>query len=472
MSGEKSWGGRFGAEGGREAEAFTASLPVDKRLWAEDLAGSRAHARMLGRQGILTPEETAAILRGLDRVEEEIRLGTFPFRLEHEDIHLNVERRLIELVGPVGGKLHTARSRNDQVALDEHLFLQRAVRETDAGLVRLMQVLLDRAEEAGDLLIPGYTHLQRAQPTLLAHHLLAYVFMLERDRERLQEVGRRYRRSPLGAAALAGTSHPIDPLSVAQELGLERLYDNSLDATSSRDHVLEYLFTGAMVMQHLSRLAEEIVLWSSQEFGFVELSDAYCTGSSIMPQKKNPDVAELIRGKTGRVYGHLMAMLTVVKGLPLGYASDLQEDKEALFDTHDTLQACLAMAAGMLATATFRAERLRQAVQEDFSTATDLADHLVRKGVPFREAHRVVGQLVARLLEEGRQLQDLTPEELAAWHPGLADARPWLDPAFSAAARTSPGGTAPVRVAEQLRMARQRLAQTLPPSHGSGASRD
>jgi argininosuccinate lyase len=449
------WAGRLGPAGGQAARRFTASIGFDRRLYREDLAGSRAHARMLARVGLLTEEEADAILRGLDRIEAEIAAGTFPFREEYEDIHLNVERRLAELVGPVAGKLHTARSRNDQVALDMHLFVKRAAGEVVAAIRRLQAALLEQAEAAGAAVAPGYTHLQHAQPILFAHHLLAYFFMLERDKGRLRDAARRADVSPLGAAALAGTSHPIDPAWVAATLGLAGTYDNSVDAVSDRDFVLELVAALALFMVHASRLGEELVLWASREFGFIEPDDAYATGSSIMPQKKNPDVAELARGKAGRVFGDLMALLTVMKGLPLAYHSDMQEDKEACFDAVDTALAVAEALAGMVATMRLRPDRMAAALVGDFSGATDAADALVRQGVPFREAHQAVGALVRACLAEGRQPWELGPEELAAVHPALTpEVVAAMAPEAAVAARRSPGGTAPERVAEALRRAR------------------
>jgi argininosuccinate lyase len=450
---------RLGAGGGQKARRFTASIGFDRRLYRHDIRGSRAHARMLGAVGILTPDEVRTILAGLDRIEAECEAGTFPYREEDEDIHLNIERRLIELVGPVGGKLHTARSRNDQVALDMHLFVKEALGEVDAAVRGLQRALFDQAQAAGTAVrMPGYTHLQHAQPVLFAHHLLAYFFMLQRDRERLRDARRRADQSPLGAAALAGTPHPIDPHRVAAELGLAGVYANSMDAVSDRDFVLETLATLAILMVHVSRLAEELVLWSSREFGFVEPADEYATGSSIMPQKKNPDVAELARGKAGRVFGHLMALLATLKALPLAYHTDMQEDKEALFDAVDTVLASLGALAGMVATLRPRPERMAQALAGDFSGVTDIADALVRKGVPFREAHGVVGRLVRLCLETGRQPTDLRDDELTGLHPLLdRQAVAASLPEAVIAARRSPGGTAPERVLEQLELARRLL---------------
>lgn len=455
---KKAWGGRFAEGAAPESESFTASLPFDQELYAEDIAGSLAHVTMLGRQAILPLEDVTVIQKGLKEILAEIEAGNFPFRLELEDIHLNIERRLIEKIGPVGGKLHTGRSRNDQVALDEHLYLKRVARSIDAKLKRVQEELLHLSEEHLGVIMPGYTHLQRAQPILFSHHLLAYFFMLERDRGRLLDLVKRANWSPLGAAALAGTPFPIDRKATSDSLGFTSPYPNSLDAVSDRDYFLEFLSFAAIHMAHISRLAEEFILWSSKEFDFIELSDRYATGSSIMPQKKNPDTAEIMRGKTGRVYGNLMALLTVVKGIALAYHSDLQEDKERVFDTVKTLEAVLDVLAGMLATLTVKKERLKQAVLEDFATATDLADDLAAKGVPFREAHEVVGGLVLRLIREKRLLSDLTVTELNEVHPlfdekSLAKIRPEV----SVQSRTSEGGTAQNRVQEEIHLAKSML---------------
>ncbi len=458
----KLWGGRFGAEGGRGAESFTASIGFDRRLWRQDIAGSIAHARMLARVGVLSDAEAGAIVAGLLEIRGEIERGEFPFRVEYEDIHINIEKRLTEKIGPVGGKLHTGRSRNDQVALDMHLYMKEAIGEVAAAVAGLQRALVDLAERelAADppTVMPGYTHLQRAQPVLFSHHVLAYFWMLERDRGRLADCRRRTDVSPLGAAALAGTSHPVDREMVARELGFGGIYENSMDAVSDRDYLIEFLAAAAILMMHLSRFCEELILWSSFEFGFIEISDAYATGSSIMPQKKNPDVAELVRGKSGRVFGHLMGLLTVMKGLPLAYHTDMQEDKEAVFDVLDTLLKVLPAFTGMISTLEVRRERLRIAVRGDFSNATDLADYLVRRGMPFREAHEVVGRVVRHCLDRGRALEDLSAAELRAFSPLFGeDAPAVLAAAAVVAARRSAGGTAPERVREQLARARAAL---------------
>ncbi len=433
---EKMWGGRFSESGGRQAEKFTASIGFDRRLWRQDVAGSMAHARMLGKVGVLDDAEVRQLVDGLNRVAAELEAGTFPFRVELEDIHLNIERRLTEIVGPVGGKLHTARSRNDQVALDMHLYVKETESELIEGVRGLQQALRDQAKSALDarIIMPGFTHLQHAQPVPLALHWMAYWHMLERDVTRLAEARARVDRSPLGAAALAGSSFPLEPAMVAKDLGLAGVYANSMDAVSDRDFVLDLLAAGAILMVHLSRLGEELVLWSSREFAFVEIDDAFATGSSIMPQKKNPDVAELVRGKAGRVFGDLMTLLSVLKGLPLAYHSDMQEDKEACFDAVDTLVACLDAMTGMVATLKPRADRMRAALVGDWSGTTDLADALAKRGMPFREAHGVAGSLV-RVCGE-RDPAALTDAELRAISPELRrEDLAVLDPEGAVAAR-------------------------------------
>jgi argininosuccinate lyase len=452
----KTWGGRFTTGADPTAEKFTGSLAFDRRLWPQDIAGSMAWARALARAGVITAEERDGILDGLMRVRAELETDTFTFRPELEDIHTNVERRLIELVGAVGGKLHTGRSRNDQIALDERLYLREVIAATREGLRAVQQTLVDRAAENLDVAMPGYTHLQRAQPVLLAHHLLAYVSMFERDRERLADCATRNDVMPLGAAALAGTAFPIDRDALAQDLGFRAVSANSLDAVSDRDHVIEFLAAAAVIGMHLSRLAGDLTLWATAEFGFVEFSDAFATGSSIMPQKKNPDVAELIRGKTGRLYGNLLAVLTAMKGLPLTYNSDMQEDKEAWFDSVDTLGAILAVLPPMLAGLTFRADRMRRAAGENFATATDLADYLVKKGLPFREAHEIVGRVVRHAIEAGKELDAITLDELRRFSPLIEkDVHAALSVDASLAARNVAGGTAPEAVRRALADARR-----------------
>jgi argininosuccinate lyase len=456
-----SWGGRFGEATDRSAQAFTASLPFDHRLWPFDLQGSEAWARALAAAGVLTQPEQDVILGGLATVGEELRRGTFPYRIELEDIHMNIERRLIETVGPVGGKLHTGRSRNDQIAVDMRLWLRAEIDAIQAALKAVQAALLEQADRHRDSPMPGYTHLQRAQPILLAHHLLAYVFMLQRDRGRFADARRRLDVLPLGAAALAGTTVPVDRHALARDLGFAAPSPNSLDAVSDRDFALEFLAAAAILAMHASRLAEEVVLWASAEFGFVELPDAYSTGSSIMPQKKNPDIAELIRGKTGRVYGDLVRLLTVMKGLPLAYHSDMQEDKEGFFDAADTTRACLGILAPFLRALRFRPERLRALAGESYSTATDLADYLVRKGVPFRLAHEAVGKAVALAARRGVALHELSVEELRPLSPLFeADFREAVSVEASLAARNVYGGTGPKAVQQELQEARALLETT------------
>lgn len=466
-----TWSDRFEQGLHPAIERFNASIGFDIALLQEDLEGSIAHARMLGRCGVITPEEAEQLIEGLGVIGAEAATGTFTPGLDAEDVHFAVERRLIALLGPLGKKLHTGRSRNDQVGTDLRLWLRRRIDAIDAALVRFEQALLRQAEAHADTLIPGYTHLQRAQPLLLAHHLLAYVEMAERDRERLADVRRRVNVCPLGAAALAGTPVPIDRRQTAAELGFEAIYANSLDAVSDRDFAVETMAALSLVMVHLSRLAEEVILWASEEFGFIGLTDRCATGSSLMPQKKNPDVAELVRGKSGRVFGHLMGLLTMLKGLPLAYNKDFQEDKEALFDGVRTCLDCLeAMAVLFEEGLDFCPARLEAAVAADYSNATDVADYLVARGVPFREAYQLVGALVKDCLREQRLLVDLP---LARWqelHPSFAaDIHAAIAPRQVVAARRSEGGTGFERVAEQLRRARRRLHPVTDPVADSAA---
>ena len=457
---EKLWGGRFTAGADPAAEKFTGSLAFDRRLWPHDIAGSVAWAKALARAGLLSAAERDAIVRGLAAVRDELAAGTFPYRPELEDIHTNIERRLVELVGEVGGKLHTGRSRNDQIAVDERLYVREVIARVREGLRRVQEVLVARATETLETPLPGYTHLQRAQPIVLAHHLLAYVFMLQRDRERYADCGSRAAAMPLGAAALAGTAFPIDLEALAKDLGFTSVSPNSLDSVSDRDIVLEFLSAAAITGMHLSRLAADLTLWATAEFGFVEFSDAFATGSSIMPQKKNPDVAELVRGKSGRLYGNLVAVLTTMKGLPLAYNSDMQEDKEPLFDSVDTLDAVVAVVPPMLASLTFRTERMRRAASENFATATDLADYLVRKGLPFRQAHGVIGRIVRFCETEGKPLDALGLAELRRFSPLFEDdARDAITVDASLRARAVTGGTAPDAVRRSLALARTLIAR-------------
>ena len=448
----KPWEGRFAAATAPIVEEFTASINVDKRLAPYDIAGSLAHCHMLTACGIIPAADGKKIARGLIEIEKEIASGAFPFTPSDEDIHMAIERRLIEKIGPAGGRLHTARSRNDQVALDLRLFVRAEIGAIMKSITAFQKALVGLARKHAKVVMPGYTHLQHAQPVLFAHHLLAYHEKLERDGERFADCRRRADVLPLGAGALAGTTFPIDPEQVARELRFSRVANNSLDAVSERDFVVEFLAAGAILATHLSRLAEELVLWSSSEFGFITFPDDFATGSSIMPQKKNPDVAELVRGKTGRVYGNLMAMLTIMKALPLSYNRDLQEDKPPLFDTVDTVKGCLAVMTALLPRLTINAERMAAATADGFLLATDVADYLVTKGVPFREAHNIVGRAVRQCLQGNRQLEDLTQREWKelSRHFG-ADLREWLSLDAALARRVAGGGTAPVNVARRLR---------------------
>ncbi len=456
------WGGGHFAEGQAPLmERLNASIGFDKRLWAHDLAGSRAHATMLAARGIIADADRDAILEGLDRIQGEIERGEFTFDPALEDIHFNVESRLTDLVGEPGRRLHTARSRNDQVATDTRLFVRDAMDRADTLLRDLQAVLIDHAEVEAETVMPGFTHLQSAQPVTLGHHLLAYVEMFGRDRSRFADARRRLNECPLGAAALAGTSFPIDREMTAHALGFDRPAANSLDAVSDRDYALDYLSAAAIAAVHLSRLAEELVLWATRQFGFVVVSEAFSTGSSIMPQKRNPDAAELMRGKTGRVVGSLVALLTMLKGLPLTYSKDMQEDKEPLFDAVDTLELCLQIAASMLREVTFRRDRMAAAAGVGFTTATDLADWCVRVlGMPFRTAHHVAGRAVREAEARGCELEALPLEVLQTIEPRVtAEVFDVLGVERSVASRTSFGGTAPVRVREAVAAARRRFVQ-------------
>lgn len=455
------WGGRFQTGPDAIMEAINVSIDFDRRLILHDLRASAAHCAMLVRRGIITEADGNAILGGLDQVRREAEAGTVVFRRALEDVHMNVEGRLAELIGAPAGRLHTARSRNDQVATDFRLWVRQAIDDLDAAGERLQAVLIARAEEHAATIMPGFTHLQAAQAVTLGHHLLAYVEMLGRDRGRFADCRRRLNECPLGAAALAGTSFPIDRAATAAALGFDRPCANSLDAVSDRDFALEFLAACAICAVHLSRLAEEIVLWSSERFGFVRLADAFATGSSIMPQKRNPDAAELVRAKSGRIIGALTALLTVVKGLPLAYAKDLQEDKEPVFDAADTLALSLAALAGMLAGAQFDTARLRTAADEGFTSATDLADWLVRvKGLAFRHAHHVTGALVKAAEARGCGLEALPLTEMQAVEPAItAEVFSVLGAERSVASRTSFGGTAPERVREAIAAARARFVR-------------
>lgn len=450
--------GRLGKAADGLAARYSASIAYDKRLYCYDIAGSIAHARMLAHQGIIAPEEAEVIVSGLGSIEQEIEQGVFVFKPELEDIHMNIEARLLEKVGEVGGKLHTARSRNDQVALDLRLFTREAITSTITRIREMEQALLDLAEANRKAVIPGYTHLQPAQPVLLAHHLLAYFEMLERDVGRFLDCFERADVLPLGSGALAGVTYQIDRNLVAAELGFGWVSANSLDAVADRDFVIEYEAAAALCMMHLSRLSEEVILWSSAEFDFIEIDEAYATVSSIMPQKKNPDVAELARGKSGRVYGHLVAMLTTMKGLPLAYNRDMQEDKEGLFDTVDTLQETLAVMAGMVKSLKVKEINTGRAVDRGYLLATDLADYLVGKGETFRKAHDAVARLVNYAVASGKSFGQLSLSEYQRFSRRFDDGVYSVSVASSLAARDIPGGTAPKQVARALAAARKKLA--------------
>ncbi len=450
--GEKLWGGRFAKETSSLVEDFTQSLDQDVYLALQDIAGSRAHARMLADQGILAPEDLDSILSGLDKIREEIELGEFQWDPGLEDVHMNVEKRLTQLVGSAGQKLHTGRSRNDQVALDFRLYVSQALEHWQGELQGLIAVLLRQAEKHRETLLPGYTHLQPAQPVSLAQHLLAYAQMFRRDYERIQGAMPGIKVSPLGAAALAGTTYSLDPHQVAEELGFHGVFANSMDAVSDRDFVLEGLFIASMIMTHLSRLGEEIILWSNPGFGFIILPEAYATGSSIMPQKKNPDVAEIVRGKTGGVLGSLMALFTTMKALPLTYNRDMQEDKAPFIQAHKSVSASMQVVSGMMAEVEFDSNRMLQALKKGFLNATELADYLTSRGVPFRSAHQITGQAVAYAEQKGQGLEDLSLEELryfSEWIEG--DVFLVLDYQEAVARRKSPGGTGPEPVEVQIR---------------------
>ena len=436
---------------------YTVSIHYDRRLYRQDIAGSIAHARMLGRQGIISVEDAEKIIAGLKLVEREIEAGVFPWDTSLEDLHMNIERRLTDLVGPAGGRLHTGRSRNDQIALDMRLYTRDVIKETVAGIRGVQAALLELAEKYREVLMPGYTHLQRAQPVLFSHHLLAYFQMFQRDTGRFADCYRRMDVLPLGSGALAGVPYPTDRHFLAEELGFGSVSANSMDAVSDRDFLLEYQAAASVCMMHLSRLSEEIVIWSSREFDFVRLADEFTTGSSIMPQKRNPDFAELARGKTGRVYGHLMALLTLMKGLPLTYNRDLQEDKEGFFDTVDTLLATLRVFQEMLPGMELNVPQVARLAGESYMLATDMADYLVGKGVPFREAHGIMRRLCAHCETQGKELQELTLDEYRGFCDRFDEGVYEITALASVAARDNPGGTAPNRVSEGLEQARQLL---------------
>jgi argininosuccinate lyase len=455
----KTWSGRFAEPVDELVKRFTASVSFDRRLAPYDISGSLAHARMLAARGIIGRSDLVAIERGLAKIRREIESGTFEWSLDAEDVHLNIERRLTALAGDAGKRLHTARSRNDQVATDIRLWLRAEIDAIDRRLTRIERALLDQAARHAAVVMPGFTHLQVAQPVTFGHHLLAYFEMFERDRDRLADCRRRLNRLPLGAAALAGTSFPIDRARVARELGFDDVCENSLDAVSDRDFAIEFAGCASLVMVHLSRLAEELVLWASPRFGFVRLPDRFCTGSSIMPQKKNPDVPELVRGKSGRVFGHLVALLALMKGQPLAYNKDNQEDKEPLFDAVDTVKDSLAAFADLIAGLEPVPEAMREATLQGHSTATDLADYLVRKGLPFRDAHEAVARAVREAEASGRDLSALPLKALQRHSPEIGrDVYRVLTPEGSVASRSHVGGTAPAQVRAAVRRARVRLA--------------
>jgi argininosuccinate lyase len=456
----KPWSGRFSEPTDTFVEEFTASVHFDRRLYPQDIRGSIAHARMLAKVGVLSPEECTAIVQGLEAIAAEIKAGRFSWSVALEDVHMNIEAALTERLGPIGKKLHTARSRNDQIATDIRLYLREAIDAITTQLRRLQTALLGLAEREAETIMPGFTHLQIAQPVTFGHHLMAWFEMLARDADRLADCRRRMNVLPLGAAALAGTTFPIDRAYTAKLLGFDALAENSLDAVSDRDFAIEFTATGALLMTHLSRMAEELVLWSSTQFNFITLPDRFCTGSSIMPQKKNPDIPELVRGKTGRVNGHLMSLLTLMKSQPLAYNKDNQEDKEPLFDTVDTLHGCLRAFSEMIPAIITHPDRMLAAAAEGYATATDLADYLVRKGVSFRDAHEIVGKTVTVALEQNQALSALSLTTLQSLCPLIEeDVFSVLTPQGSVAARNHIGGTAPVQVRAAIQRARQKLQE-------------
>ncbi len=458
MTNKKLWGGRFTAPTDQFVEVFTASVDFDRRLYRHDIEGSVAHANMLAKTGVLNKNECKVITQGLQEILEEIEQDTFDWRVDREDVHMNIEARLIELIGDVGKKLHTGRSRNDQIATDLRLYLRDGVDAVGSGINGLISTLIDLAEKQVETVMPGFTHLQTAQPVTFGHHMMAWVEMLFRDHERFHDCRKRINVLPLGAAALAGTTFPIDRNYTAELLGFDRPAANSLDAVSDRDFVIEFVSAAATLMMHLSRFSEELVLWSSAQFNFVEITDAYCTGSSIMPQKKNPDVPELVRGKTGRVYGHLMSLLTLMKAQPLAYNKDNQEDKEPVFDVLDTALDCLHAYTGMMAGLQVNAAVMLEAAGKGFSTATDLADYLVGKGLPFRDAHEVVGKLVHEGIQQKIDLADMSLAQLKSGSEIIEkDVFDVLSLQGSVSARNHLGGTAPKQVAAAIKNARKRV---------------
>lgn len=453
------WGGRFTKAEEKNALDFNASISYDCRMYKEDIAGSKAHAKMLARHGIISEEDRVKITEGLSKIKKEIDDGKFPFSIELEDIHMNVEKRLTDDIGDAGARLHTARSRNDQCALDLHMYMKRQMGCLADKLIAVEEALLNAAEKYKDVILPGYTHMQRAQPVLFAHHMLCYFAMLERDFKRLEDCYEMADMSPIGACALAGTTYPTNPLEEAEDLHFSKVYGNSLDAVSDRDYLLQFLSFASICAMHLSRLSEEFIYWSTSEFQFIELDDGYSTGSSIMPQKKNPDMCELIRGKTGRIYGSLMGLLTVMKGLPLAYDKDMQEDKEGVFDAMDTLYFALDIYAGMINTMTVNGKHTREVLEHDFSNATDMADYLAKKGLPFRQAHAVVGNAVHYCIEHHKVLHDLTMEEFKSMSPLFEeDILEALKIENCVKNRESYGGTGPKSVERQKAHGKEAVA--------------
>ncbi len=453
------WGGRFTKAEEKNALDFNASISYDCRMYKEDIAGSKAHAKMLARHGIISEEDRVKITEGLSKIKKEIDDGKFPFSIELEDIHMNVEKRLTDDIGDAGARLHTARSRNDQCALDLHMYMKRQMGRLADKLIAVEEALLNAAEKYKDVILPGYTHMQRAQPVLFAHHMLCYFAMLERDFKRLEDCYEMADMSPIGACALAGTTYPTNPLEEAEDLHFSKVYGNSLDAVSDRDYLLQFLSFASICAMHLSRLSEEFIYWSTSEFQFIELDDGYSTGSSIMPQKKNPDMCELIRGKTGRIYGSLMGLLTVMKGLPLAYDKDMQEDKEGVFDAMDTLYFALDIYAGMINTMTVNGKHTREVLEHDFSNATDMADYLAKKGLPFRQAHAVVGNAVHYCIEHHKVLHDLTMEEFKSMSPLFEeDILEALKIENCVKNRESYGGTGPKSVERQKAHGKEAVA--------------
>ena len=456
--GSKLWGGRFKSDSDKLVDNFNASINFDKRLWKEDIEGSMAYCKMLGKQGIIRQDEASTILGALKEIYREIEKGDYIFDEALEDIHTHIEKSLTDKIGPLGETIHTGRSRNDQIALDTRLYVKNSIIKIIDLIKEFQSSLIELAEKNQGLIIPGYTHLQRAQPVLLAHHLLAYYEMLKRDRERYEEALKRTSVLPLGSGALAGTTFNVDREFLSRELNLENITANSMDAVSDRDFILEFIFSSALLMMHLSRLCEELIIWATQEFDFIEISDAFTTGSSMMPQKKNPDILELIRGKTGRIYGNLMSLLTVMKGLPLTYNKDMQEDKEPLFDTVDTVEKSLTIFSKLLKEIDFKKQNLKKAVKKGYLVATDIADYLVNKGMTFRKAHGIVGKMVLAAQEKNKELNQLDLNEMKLFSALIEDdIYPWLDPESCIERRNIHGGTGPESVKKALKRAKEEM---------------